>query len=63
MYIQYNVLHKHLTLPLVRETDRDENSEKRDKKKIMEDETGALFIGWGRGDLRREEEYAFVGIF
>jgi hypothetical protein len=49
MYIQYNVLHKHTTLPLARYTDRDENSEKRDEKKIMEDETGALFIGWGGG--------------
>jgi hypothetical protein len=64
MYIQYNVLHKHLTPPLARQTDRDENSEKRDEKKIKEDETGVLFIGWGWvGAVRRREEYSFVGMF
>jgi len=57
-------VHKHLTPPLARQTDRDENSEKRDEKKIMEDDTGALFIGWGWvGAVRRGEEYSFVGMF
>jgi len=54
-------VHKYLTLPLARQADRDENSEKRDENKIMEEETGALFIGWG--GLRREKEYSFVGMF